>query len=163
MNRRGVTLVELLVVVSIIAILAIALGFTYQGWMGRYKVERQTKDIFTDLTAARTNALTRSRMFFITLNATNYSMSEDSNDNIIADEAPPPPFPKTVEYRINWNGADPAGQVISFDRRGILNVGGTLSLTAASAETDPDYNCIILSQTRINMGKMNAGGNCDAR
>ena len=38
-NNKGVTLVELLIVFSIIAILVLALGFSYQGWMARYKVD----------------------------------------------------------------------------------------------------------------------------
>ena len=44
-NDSGVTLTELLIVVSIIAILAVALGFSYQGWMGNYKIESETKQL----------------------------------------------------------------------------------------------------------------------
>lgn len=173
MTNRGVTLIELLVVVSIIGILAVALGFTYQGWQGAYKVERDIKTLYTDLMDARAMAMTRNRMYFVTLvDANNYSLTPDTNDSttLNAGDLPLPTYPKRVEYALNWNAAVPANRSISFSQRGIINLeplapfpipDPVISLTAG-ADVDPDYNCIVISQTRINMGKM-SGGACDVR
>ena len=49
MKNSGVTLVELLVVVSIIGVLIIAMGFSYEGWVGNYRLESMTKELYFDL------------------------------------------------------------------------------------------------------------------
>jgi len=46
---NGITLIELIVVISIMGILVFALGFSFQGWMGGYKVESQIKEMYVDL------------------------------------------------------------------------------------------------------------------
>lgn len=173
MDDKGVTLIELLIVVVIIGILAVALGFTYVGWMGAYKMEKATKDLYTDLMNARSLALTQNRMYFATLvDANNYSVTPDTDDSTTLNvgDIPLLTYPKRVEYALNWNAAVPANQSISFDKRGVITVVGTtpfpvsdpvISLTTA-ADVDPDYNCIVISQTRINMGKM-SGVNCDVK
>lgn len=177
-GEKGFTLIELLIVVGIVAILAAALAFSYQGWMGRYTVEKATKDLYSDLMTARVNAMTQQRMFFVTLNATNYTMSADTNENSTSDAGDTPQFaaPKPVQYALRWNGADPAGQFIRFDKRGLIRLpldaaapaaGVVISLTI-SASIDPDYDCIIIfdpnvtASTRINIGQM-TGGNCIAK
>ena len=38
-QEAGITLVELIIVIAIIGILVIALGFSFQDWMGKYRVE----------------------------------------------------------------------------------------------------------------------------
>ncbi len=174
-NQKGFTLTELMIVVAIVAVLTVALAFSYQGWMGRYKVEKTTKDLYSDLMTARVSAMTRQRMFFIDFpTATTYRMIEDANDNNAsnpgAGDTVPLTFPKNVEYTITSTGG-----VLSFDKRGIINASaivlsptnqGFICVTAGSAASDPDYDCIVVEQTRIKTGKLTtqiiAGGACDA-
>jgi len=179
MNSKGITLIELLVVVAIIGILAVALGFSYVGWQGAYKVEKATKDLYTDLMDARGRAISRGQAYFIDFpTATTYRMSlDDSNGTTKGDgdlifqpqvlPAVPTPstdttvqtFPKTTEYTITWD----AGGTITFDRRGIISTPGTICLTT---NVDADSDCIEVLQTRINLGKLtiqiSAGGACAA-
>jgi prepilin-type N-terminal cleavage/methylation domain-containing protein len=164
-NKNGVTLIELIVVVSVIGILVVALGFSFQGWMGKYRVESQIKEMYTDLMNARASAMQRNRAFFADFpTTTSYRIREDTNEDnlplVVAGDTILPTYPKTVEYAVTW-----AGGTISLDTKGIMQpssspLGATLCVVSTN---DPDYDCIVISQTRINMGKLtNIGGACNA-
>jgi prepilin-type N-terminal cleavage/methylation domain-containing protein len=185
MKNNGVTLVELLVTLSIIGILLIAVGLQYTGWIRKYSVESTTKDIYSDFMEARTRAMQQNREHFaILVDATSYAMIDDENGDgdwdadanftLDAGDAMLPTFPKTVEYDLTWNGAVPANIAINFEEQGIVQptatpLGGTLCIFTDEdgdgiSEVDPDYDCIVISQTRINMGKLasQAVGDCNA-
>lgn len=168
MRERGVTLIELLVAISIVGVLAVALGFSYVGWQGSYKVEKATKDIYSDLMTIRSLALTRQLNYFADFpTTTSYRVLADANDNSVADDAPLPTFPKTIEYVISSN----AGGTLTFDKRGLIS---SPALTSPDVEiaiclattADPDYDCIKVSQTRFFTGKLttqiSGGGACNA-
>lgn len=164
-NQRGVTLVELMVIVSIISVLVVALGFSYEGWIGNYKIESQTRQLYSDLTDARTRAITQNRMHFVVLNAGNYAVYADTNDNTVAEpgagDIPLPEFrdpgtlnvkPKNVEYTLGWTGTIP------FNTRGLTTSAAeiTIPLTLPSG-THPDYDCVLVHQSRIRTGLMTGG------
>lgn len=172
MNNRGITLIELIVVVTIIGILVVALGFEFVGWMGRYRIESQIKNIYMDMMNTRTRAMQRNRTHCAdfpttTPTTTQYRIREDTDENndctIIAGDTVLPTYPKTVEYAMTDTGGSITTLRITFDTRGTIQTGTTLCL---STTTDPDYDCIEISQTRINMGKLTTsipnGGACNA-
>lgn len=158
---HGITLVELIIVISIIGILAVALSFEFIGWMGSYRVESQVKEMYVDLMSARARAMQRNRVHFVNFpNATSYRIFEDTDpapdgDGIlqIANDAQVLPT-KTIQYALTWGGGN-----ITFDNRGLVSPNGTISVTST---VNPDYDCIVLFATRINMGKWN-GSICVAK
>lgn len=174
-QEEGITLIELLVVGSIISILAIALAFSYGGWLGNYKIENESKQLYADLMDARTRAMTRNRMHFVVINAGDYSVYEDTNDNGAAEpgagDNPIPEFrdpitgnvrPKILEYGLGtWLGR------VMFNTSGIASFNpptftASISITYANPSLNPDYNCVVMDQTRIRMGQM-SGASCVAR
>jgi prepilin-type N-terminal cleavage/methylation domain-containing protein len=178
MNNRGLTLVELIVVISVVGILASALSFSYIGWMGKYKVEKATIELYADLMNVRCMAMTRNCDHFADFNFPappagygTYRIAEDTNgdsegdadaDGIIDASGHTflPSFPKTVEYPITV-----ASRIINFDKRGIVQprgqaLGGTICFFSSN---DPDYDCIVISPSRISIGKLtNNTGACNA-
>lgn len=176
-NNRGVTLIELVIVISIIGVLAVGLGFSYADWMGKYKVEKATKELYVDLMNVRSMAMMRNCDHFADFNfpappagCGTYRTAQDTNEdgegdadaNGIIDAGGNtflPSFSKTVEYPIvnNFTG------IINFDKKGIVQPSGTICFFT---DKDPDYDCIVISPTRIIMGKLKKQpgdeGECDA-
>ena len=162
MKNRGITLIELIVAVSIVGILAAAFAFEFQGWMGTYKVESQIKEMYVDLLNARTRAMQKNRMHFVSLVTTQYTIYEDTNTapngNKTLETATPGDtlvLQKNLnpEYSITWTTGNP----VRFDTKGFIPLTDTGSIRVSSS-SNADYDCIVLAETRINMGKWN--GSC---
>jgi prepilin-type N-terminal cleavage/methylation domain-containing protein len=180
MKDRGITLIELIIVISIIGILLIALGFSFEGWMGSYRVESQTKEMYVDLMNARARAMQRNRVHFVRINnSTSYSIYEDDSDgtNKVPDgdgtlqtgtgnsaDTQLPPFPKAVEYNQDWNNNSITAPInLTFNTKGIATTLGNISIFVdrdgdGKKDFEPDYDCIIIASTRINIGKLNDKG-----
>jgi prepilin-type N-terminal cleavage/methylation domain-containing protein len=160
---RGMTLVELLTVVAILGVLLVILGFSFQGWIAKYKVEDQTKRLYADVTDARARAMQKKRLTFVTLAANRYRTFEDTNaapdgngtletaaDTGVADTA--------TAYTITPTLTGGVSQ-LSFDREGLASVTGTIRLVSALS---PDYDCITIQTTRIRIGRFD-GATCQEK
>ena len=156
-NTRGVTRVELRTVVGILAVLLIILGFSFQGWIAKYKVEDEIKRFHADLTDARARAMRKKRVHFVTLQANRYQTFEDSDPAPDGDEA------LTGADRLVANtdttyAVTPtlAGGVTQFrfDKEGLASATGSIRLVSTLS---PDYDCITIAATRIRIGRYNSG------
>lgn len=201
-DKKGITLVELLIVLTIIGILATVLGFEYKSWLTRYNVEKMVNEIYSDLMDARARAMQTKQRYFVDFptqaacsgllglpgtyscyrmslddsDGTNVIFEGDGNFNPQADPAVTTAntdntiasFPKRVLRTITINGGG-VPQTITFNKRGLVNPNRTICIFTdadgdGASDSDPDYDCIILSPTRINMGKLTsqALADCDA-
>lgn len=153
MGKTGATLVELLIVLTVMGLLAAATAFSYQGWIGRYRVEKATCELYSDLMHARVLAMQTNRDHFAILEDRSYRILEDTNNNGRDDggDILLPSFPKPVEYVLCKNGS---GNKLTFDRRGLMSQARTLWFTSGSG---PDCDCMKVSRSRIIMGRYEAG------
>jgi type II secretory pathway pseudopilin PulG len=165
--------VELIVALTIVVVLAVALNASFQGWMGRYNVESEIRQLYGDMIQARAMAMQRKRSFFLIFpSTTQYSLYEDTNtapdgngtletasDTVLGG------FPKTVSYGLTWTtgGTIPydgtASGRIMFDDRGLVTFPAGADKIIVNTTRIADYDCILVSQTRISLGKA-TGGAC---
>jgi len=166
MNNRGITLIELIVVITVIGILVVALGFEFRDWTRKYRVESQIKELYIDMMNARARSMQRNRVHFVTLATTQYTIYEDTNptpdgNGTLETTSDTQVLQKSLNttYPITWNGA----ANVEFNTRGLAAVGKTI---CSNTDADADYNCIVISASRINLGKLTTkipdGGTCNA-
>jgi prepilin-type N-terminal cleavage/methylation domain-containing protein len=161
----GITLIELLVVIAIIGILVIALGFSFEGWVARYRVEAQMKELYSDLMNAKMRALTTKRQQCVNLAAAQYTVVEDSTGNgSCADVGDTTIITRDLVtgYTITWV---PGTAAKNFDVKGFAS-SASIGAICSNTVFDADYSCIVIAQTRINIGRLGTlipnGGLCDA-
>lgn len=176
----GITLIELIVVISIISILIVAVGFEFAGWRGKYKVESQIKEIYMDLMNTKARALQRNRVHFINLYESQYIIKEDiypwpDGDGVQTanDDMRPTGYTDPIPFmQKNLNPNEPITlsdesepPQVQFDKKGIANLNNSNYYICSYTDVDADYNCIEISATRIKMGKLTTkitdGGACN--
>lgn len=153
MREKGATLIELSIVLGVIGVLIAATAFAYQGWMGRYRVEQATCELYTDLMRARLLAVQTNRHHFAVLNDYSYSITEDTNENGSNDSGDRllPTFPKPLANLLCKNGN---GNGLTFDKHGMISQIRTVWFDSTS---EPDYDCMKISRSRIIMGRYENG------
>jgi hypothetical protein len=111
------------------------------------------------------------RALFVTLAAAQYAIYEDDNTGKDGDGeletgagGDTQVLQKNLSphYAITWNGT---GAQIKFTERGLSNVNKTIC-SDNDFKAGADYDCIVISATRIKMGKLKraigSGGACAA-
>lgn len=159
MGEHGISLIELMVVISIISILLVIAGIAGKQWIDQYNAESQIRTMHTDLMQARVRAMEKNRQYFVAVKADGYQVVEDANENGVADASDSWQSPNTLNYQVS------AGiGTITIDQRGIVSAGTNTQDVLMVIEFDtgsatPEYNCMQLYATRINIGRMN-GADC---
>ncbi len=144
----GLTLVELMVVITIIGIILAIAVMNIKQWSDKYTVESYTKEIYSTLMKARNAAATSNIQVQVTLAANQVDTFHDIDNDGVADagETTTKPYPQfTIQFT-----ASP----VTFDRRGITSDMQTISITDYPPSASPGVDCLVISRARINMGKM---------
>jgi prepilin-type N-terminal cleavage/methylation domain-containing protein len=155
-GEEGFTLVELMIIVAIIGIFAAIATLNFSQMNDKYRIESYTKEIHALLMRARNDAANTNRAHTVTLAANQIQVTSDVNGNGVVDanETTTTPFPRfAIQFPIAMNP-------IIFDRRGIVNDPGNQTMQIVHpGNSAPGVDCIVVSATRINVGRM-TGGNC---
>ncbi len=168
-NQRceaGFSLIEMLIVMGLLAILMTIATIQMKSWMDRYDAEIQIKEIYADLMNARTRAMQKNRIVFVILGSGQYSIYEDTDpvpdgDGLLDTTKDTPVLQKTTQFAITHNLGSGAFQ-LSFGAAGLATLATNPGWLRITTSESPEYNCILISSTRINMGRFD-GTNCTAK
>jgi prepilin-type N-terminal cleavage/methylation domain-containing protein len=156
MNRRGFTLVEVIVVTVMIAILSTLATIAFNQWQRKANIEKEVKELYSDLMSIRQQALVtgmRHRIIFVSANNVTirrFSSDEDAVGTQIQQ--------KSLNYALTQSA--PAFPFIDFNSRGMMNDPATKSICVFS-DAGPVPDSIVIMQSRISLGKIiNQGGAC---
>ncbi len=167
LGRRGVTLLELLVVIAVSGIMMGIAGFTVQGLRDRYDMERQVRQMQSDMMNTRIQAFQRKRVYFVTVTNSGYQITEDTNES--GGTTPDPgdralwSVPKQFKFHSQWNGTfimKPNGLISKSIYPLLANA--ALAIRFDTVGIKPEYDCISVGPTRIKAGRWN-GMKCVAR
>ena len=159
--RGGFTLVEILIAITILGILVVMAVSTFQGMNEKYRVEAETKQLYSDLMDARGRAMQRNRMFFVQINGNDYQTYEDTSsapdgDRALQQSADTLVANVKVSHAIATDNIASVPLNFNFNRNGIASVTGFIRF---SSTAQPDYDCITIKATRIKTGQYNATEN----
>ena len=161
MNRHGFTLIELMVVISLIGIVLAIATLNFSSMNRKAGIERQTREILADLNTARLDSIYRKQRHALIFQPASYIMKRyssqdepyhggDLTKNIV--------LSKTLTYQITKeSGSTLADRIIEFDTRGFTADMETVRVNPSYSGAA--FDCIVISTGRTNIGNMQ-GGSC---
>lgn len=159
-SQTGFSIVELVVVIAILGILMTIGTLNFHQWQVKNNIDRQTRELYTDINTARLNAIHTKKRHSVVFNPTSYVLKNYSSEG-------ENPFAgrtlatRQVHYEMMKKpGSGPltalTGEHVVYDARGFIFNG--VGLTVAVNPFDSGaYDCVVLSEGRTNMGKMTNG------
>jgi prepilin-type N-terminal cleavage/methylation domain-containing protein len=157
-TERGFTLVELLVVMSIITIFCAIATVQWNRLMIKNGIETQIKTVHADLMGIRLEALYGKRERSVIVSGKLFKIYSSTVTTVT-------PL-RTTSFKYNFINADgSASATITFDTSGMAN--GTQTSLCVDPYGDPTQaidaavDSVVVSQARINLGKRDEGGGCD--
>jgi prepilin-type N-terminal cleavage/methylation domain-containing protein len=153
MRKDGFSLVELITVMAIAGTLMAIATLQFSSYSRKAGIESQTRTIYAELMNARQQSMFRKSPYRVTLEANRVRIYSSSDVSVA------PVVQMFLKYPIIWNGF--GDDRIDFDTRGYLqDVDSNGSICVEQDDNPGAYDSIVISWTRIRLGKRQAGGEC---
>lgn len=165
--RAGFSLIELIVVLSIVGVLIVAMGFEFVGWRDKFNAEGDIKAMYANLSNARSKAIQTKNVLFVNIPAADLSRYRVFIDNAptldgdgYLDTSSDGEFmDETLSFFINSQirhfGFTKSGLI--FNGSGVLQSAVYIRIVnlyddGSQGSPGSDYDCLELVSTRINLG-----------
>ena len=152
MKQCGLTLVEMITVMAIMSSLLTMGSLSFGRMSQKYAIEGQTRAIYTELMNLRLKAMYKKKVHTATLTSrlfTTYSSLDKDNKPVGLISS------KNLDWIIVPNAKV---ATIRFDTHGLTSNLG--SVCTEPSDNPAALDSIIISMTRINMGKLKSGREC---
>jgi prepilin-type N-terminal cleavage/methylation domain-containing protein len=146
MRQRGFSLVELLTVIAVIGILLSLSTIQFNSWMRKTRLEAQVQKVYADLNQVRTKAMFNRKGRSVTITSTQFAIFSSNVTTVT------PVSSSTLLYPVTLNN----GAKLDFDERGLLSNVTDASICVLPSDNGANIDSLVLSETRILMGKCNA-------
>jgi len=158
-NRRGFTLIEVIMVMVLMGILLSIASLQFSDYIRKGAIERQTKELYADLMATRVAAVTQrnSKRVIITPTVFTFVSSALGSGSVRTS--------RNMTKPITWAGkasGDTETEII-FDERGTFNIdvgAGNTTICVEPSLQSAQYDSIVVFSTRLHLGKVAFGGEC---
>ncbi len=144
MNKKGVTLIEILVVIAILSIIAIIAVPQYNKWQKKYSIEDDTKTIYGIIQKERTKAFTQKISVYISVNGKILKIIENGVQT------------ETITLKNSFSGGP-----VNIDTRGTIS-GSRVYYNGSVQGLNPQYDCVAINDIRVKLGEDN-GSSCNVK
>jgi type IV fimbrial biogenesis protein FimT len=152
MKERGISLIEMVVVIAISSILLGIGTLRFNEYSKRYRTEAQTRKIHSELVKARANALFQRRETLVKLYPKSFEVYSSAEASGVA-----PIVRQALDYPIIMSRN---GNNVVFDERGMcLN---SRSICLESVAEAGAVDSVVISDIMIRFGKKDKGDVCNA-
>lgn len=159
MKSSGFSLVELLVVISIMGILLSVAAINFDSWQKKFGIEAQVKEMATDLSDVRIRAMQTKKKYRVVLNPSGYSFRHYSTETALSATVD---FSRSLKYPIQQFSSGTftafSNSAIEIDERGYTT--NLLTIAVGVGINEPALNCLAVHNARVNIGRIN-GTSCD--
>jgi prepilin-type N-terminal cleavage/methylation domain-containing protein len=153
MGRRGFSLVEVLVVMTLMGILLTIATLNWNSMQTKSAIESQIKTMHADLMEVRLKALYSKMKRSVVISGQQYKEYATTDTSVA------PLVTKQLRYPVVTNGS---GTTVTFDAQGLTNNERTICILPTNDTTvvnSASVDSIVISTARINLGWRN-GGDC---
>lgn len=138
-----------MVVIGLIGILLAMATFGFNQYATKTRITAQTRQLYGNLMEYRQKAFYEKKNWTFKFSTTGYGIYSSANTAV------PPVSSVTLKYPVTLNN----NTDVSYDSQGLANVSG--KSICVIAENSAIVDALVLSQTRIQIGKRRAGSDCD--
>ena len=142
MNKKGFTLIELVVVLVVIAITAALIAPNIGGWLPRYRLRSATRDIVSTMRDAQMKAVSKRLQYQVDFNVgTNSYILRYTSGGLVFNDG----SAQTAPSGITVNIANLPGGIASFDPDSTCPNGGNITLSYQRGGVIQDQKRILLN------------------